>query len=64
MFAYPGSPEPIKFGERGAHGALVVNLLDDGSVALENVGMSRTQLVDVTVSLDDASDEGAVIWAC
>jgi DNA repair exonuclease SbcCD nuclease subunit len=64
VFAYPGSPEPIKFGERGDHGALVVNVWDDGSVALENVGMSRTRLVDVNVALDDAGDEGAVIWAC
>jgi exonuclease SbcD len=64
VFAYPGSPEPIKFGERGDHGALVVNVWDDGSVALENVSMAHTRLLDISVSLDDAGDERAVIAAC
>lgn len=63
-FAYPGSPEPIKFGERGNHGALVVDVRDDGSVNVESVPLARTQLVDVTIPLDDAADESAVIAAC
>jgi DNA repair exonuclease SbcCD nuclease subunit len=64
VFAYPGSPEPIKFGERGEHGALVVNVWDDGSVAVEHVALARTRLLDVPVSLDDAAGEYAVIAAC
>jgi DNA repair exonuclease SbcCD nuclease subunit len=54
VFAYPGSPEPIKFGERGEHGALVVTVRDDGAVDVESV----------PVALDDAGDEAAVIAAC
>ena len=34
--AYPGSPEPIKFGERGSHGALVVTA-ERGRVGIEPV---------------------------
>jgi DNA repair exonuclease SbcCD nuclease subunit len=64
VFAYPGSPEPIKFGERGAHGALVVCVRDDGSVGLESVPIALTQLHDIAISLDDAADESAVIAAC
>jgi DNA repair exonuclease SbcCD nuclease subunit len=61
VLAYPGSPEPIKFGERGAHGALVVTV-HDGAVALESVPIARTRLLEIDVALDGATDEGAVIW--
>jgi exonuclease SbcD len=64
VFAYPGSPEPIKFGERGEHGALVVTVRDDASVGVESVPIARTRLLDVTIPVDDAGDEGAVIAAC
>lgn len=64
VFAYPGSPEPIKFGERGEHGALVVTVNDDATIAIESVPLARTRLVDLTISIDDASDESAVIAAC
>jgi DNA repair exonuclease SbcCD nuclease subunit len=64
VFAYPGSPEPIKFGERGEHGALVVTVRDDASIDVESVPLSQTRLVDLTVTLDDAADESAVIAAC
>jgi DNA repair exonuclease SbcCD nuclease subunit len=60
VLAYPGSPEPIKFGERGAHGALVVTV-HSGGVALESVPIARTRLLDLDVALDGATDEGAVI---
>ena len=58
--AYPGSPEPIKFGERGAHGALVVTV-DGDAVAIEHVELARTRLIDLDVSLDDAASEHAVL---
>jgi DNA repair exonuclease SbcCD nuclease subunit len=61
VLAYPGSPEPIKFGERGDHGALVVTV-HDGAVTLEPVPIARTRLLDLDVSLDGAADEGVVLW--
>lgn len=60
VLGYPGSPEPIKFGERGEHGALVVTL-HEGGLAIEAVPIAQTRLLDVDVTLDGASDEGAVI---
>jgi DNA repair exonuclease SbcCD nuclease subunit len=64
VFAYPGSPEPVKFGERGHHGALILTVEDDGSFALESVPIAHTRLLDITIPIDDAGDEGAVIAAC
>ena len=64
VFAYPGSPEPIKFGERGEHGALVVSVHDDSSIGIESVPIARTHLHDIAISIDDAPDEGTVIAAC
>ena len=60
--AYPGSPEPIKFGERGEHGALVATIAH-GRVALEPVPLARTRLVDLDVGLADAASEYAVLAA-
>ena len=60
--AYPGSPEPIKFGERGSHGALVVTV-DRGSVEIEAIELARTRLCDLDVALDDATSEYAVLAA-
>jgi DNA repair exonuclease SbcCD nuclease subunit len=64
VFAYPGSPEPVKFGERGEHGALVVTVHDDASIEIESVPIARTRLLDISIPIDDAGDEGAVIAAC
>jgi DNA repair exonuclease SbcCD nuclease subunit len=60
--AYPGSPEPIKFGERGEHGALVVRV-ERGAIAIEAVPLARTRLADVDVVLADADSEPAVLGA-
>ncbi|HWT04486.1 MAG TPA: hypothetical protein VN224_01910, partial [Xanthomonadales bacterium] len=60
--AYPGSPEPIKFGERGTHGALVVTV-EHGHVAMEPVELARTRLIDLDVALHDAASEHAVLGA-
>ena len=60
--AYPGSLEPIKFGERGAHGALVVRVAG-GAVEIEPVELARTQLIDLTCNLDGAASEHAVLGA-
>jgi len=64
VFAYPGSPEPVKFGERGDHGALVVTVRDDASIGIESVPIARTRLLEVAIPIDDAGDESAVIAAC
>lgn len=64
VFAYPGSPEPVKFGESGEHGALVVRVDDGGALSVESVPLARTRLIEATVALDDAADESAVIAAC
>jgi DNA repair protein SbcD/Mre11 len=55
-FAYPGSPEPIKFGEKGAHAALVVTL-DGGRVATEHVEIARSRLIDAVCDVDGAESE-------
>ena len=60
--AYPGSPEPIKFGERGTHGALVVTV-ENGRVAFEPVELARTRLIDLDVPLADAASEHFVLGA-
>jgi exonuclease SbcD len=60
--AYPGSPEPIKFGERGSHGALVVTI-EHGRVAFEAIEIARTRLIDLDVALDDAASEHFVLAA-
>jgi exonuclease SbcD len=60
--AYPGSPEPIKFGERGSHGALVVTVSGE-RVTMEPVELARTRLIDQDVMLADAASEHAVLAA-
>jgi DNA repair protein SbcD/Mre11 len=60
--AYPGSPEPIKFGERGNHGALIVTI-DHGRVAIEPFAIARTRLAEIDVALADAASEYDVLAA-
>lgn len=62
ILAYPGSPEPIRFGERGAHGALVVTAAPDW-VRVEAVELARTRLIDCDVRVDGATTERAVLAA-
>jgi DNA repair exonuclease SbcCD nuclease subunit len=62
ILAYPGSPEPIRFGERGEHGALVATI-DAGAARVEVVPLARTRLVECEVRLDRAVSESAVIAA-
>ena len=59
VFAYPGSPEPIKFGEGPQHGALVVRL-DPKSIKIEAIPLSRTHLIERDCVLSDADGESAV----
>lgn len=60
ILAYPGSPEPIKFGERGEHSALIV-CVEAGSARIEAVPIARTRLIERDVRVDGATSEHAVI---
>lgn len=62
VLAYPGSPEPIRFGESAVHGALVLRI-DGAAVGVEQVPLARTHLVDRICALEDAASEAAVIAA-
>lgn len=62
VLAYPGSPEPIRFGERGNHGALVVTVAA-GRVRVEPVALARTKLIECDIRVDGAASERAVIAA-
>ena len=62
VLAYPGSPEPIKFGEADAHGALFVTV-DGGSVKVESFPTARTRLIDATCSLEGVTNEHAALGA-
>jgi DNA repair exonuclease SbcCD nuclease subunit len=58
VFAYPGSPEPIKFGERGEHGALFVTI--EGTHAeVEAVPIARTRLIERSIALRGVATEQA-----
>jgi DNA repair exonuclease SbcCD nuclease subunit len=56
--AYPGSPEPIKFGEGPVHGVLVVRVRD-GSVEIEPLPIARTRLIERDCDLSDVAHENA-----
>jgi exonuclease SbcD len=60
LFAYPGSPEPIKFGERGNHGALVVTV-EGEHVRVAPVDVARTRVADLSCDLESAESEHAVL---
>jgi DNA repair exonuclease SbcCD nuclease subunit len=56
VFAYPGSPEPIKFGEGPVHGALLVTI-EGGRAEVMPLPTARTRLLDVTCDLDRVTNE-------
>ncbi len=58
VLAYPGSPEPIKFGERGEHGAIVVTI-EGTRCEVEAVPIARTRLLDRDVDLAGVTTEQA-----
>jgi exonuclease SbcD len=60
VFGYPGSPEPIKFGERGAHGALVLRV-DDANVTLESHEIAQSRLLDAACDLSGSEHESATM---
>ena len=62
LIAYPGSPEPIKFGEGSVHGALLVTV-DRGSATVTPLPTARTRLVELECDLAGATNDHAV-YAC
>jgi DNA repair exonuclease SbcCD nuclease subunit len=58
VFAYPGSPEPIKFGEGPVHGALLVTVAGD-RVEIAPFATARTRLLERTCDLTGVTNENA-----
>ena len=60
FLCYPGSPEPLDWGERtGLHGASVVEVRD-GSVTAEAVPIARRRYVERTLAVDGAAGSAQV----
>jgi DNA repair exonuclease SbcCD nuclease subunit len=60
FLCYPGSPEPLDWGERsGAHGASIVEV-SAGNVTAEAVPIARRRYVERTVSVAGASGSAQV----
>jgi DNA repair exonuclease SbcCD nuclease subunit len=59
IFAYPGSPEPIKFGEGPAHGALLVTVDAQGAVDVKPIPTAHTRLCEPSCDLGGATNENA-----
>jgi len=59
VIAYPGSPEPIKFGELDVHGALEIDVTGDNATA-RALPTARTRLIDVTCDAAGAASEHAL----
>lgn len=62
VVAYPGSPEPIKFGENDVHGALEITI-EGSAVAARALPTARTRLVELACDLAGAASEQQV-FAC
>ncbi len=63
LIAYPGSPEPIKFGEATTHGALVVEVRSSAerpAIDIEAVPIARTRLLERRCDLAGAGTEREV----
>jgi DNA repair exonuclease SbcCD nuclease subunit len=60
ILVYPGSPEPIKFGEGEAHGAALISI-DGASVKVELLPIARTRALDRTCDLTGAEHEHAIL---
>jgi len=58
VLAYPGSPEPIKFGEGNLHGAFLVTI-ENGEVQLEHLATAHTRLLELDCDLEGVTNENA-----
>jgi hypothetical protein len=57
---YPGNPEPLRFGETGERGAVLVTVAGDGSVTRQRHRVAVSQVHDVAVDLAGAVHVEAV----
>lgn len=62
VFAYPGSPEPIKFGEGTGHGVVVLTV-EGTSLQIQTISTARTRLVDLCCDLTGVAHENAAFEA-
>jgi DNA repair exonuclease SbcCD nuclease subunit len=51
-YTYPGNPDFLTFGEDGARGAVLLTVMDDGSVDRERHRVGVTEAHDLTLSVD------------
>jgi DNA repair exonuclease SbcCD nuclease subunit len=63
IVAYPGSPEPIKFGENDVHGALHVTIGDAGDIAIEPIAIARTRALELRCDLHGIETDRAALAA-
>jgi DNA repair exonuclease SbcCD nuclease subunit len=56
---YPGSPEPLTWGERGTHAVNRV-VVDEGKVTTELVPINETSFAEIEVDVSGAGDSGEI----
>lgn len=54
-YTYPGNPDPLDFGETGERGAVLAQVVADGTLVRERRVVATSVVHDVEVSLDDAA---------
>jgi exonuclease SbcD len=57
---YPGNPEPLTFGEAGERGAVVVDVLPDGSIVRSRHRVAASTVHDLSVDLTGVPHADAV----
>jgi exonuclease SbcD len=62
VFAYPGSPEPIKAGEGEVHGAIALTI-EGSHVSVEAVPIARTRSIEAVCDLHGVTNEQGA-FAC
>lgn len=60
LVLYPGSPQPLDPGERGAHGPWLLSITERGVKERERLPLATLRYDTVTVAVDEASDAKAV----
>jgi DNA repair exonuclease SbcCD nuclease subunit len=58
VVAYPGSPEPLRFGEGATHGALVVTI-DGTQIAVTPLPTAKTRLIEASCDLAGVTHENS-----
>lgn len=61
IYTYPGSLEPLTFGEDGSGGVVIAQMNEDGSVTRERIVVGQTRLWDVTVDVSGCSNAHAIL---